>query len=576
MTYPAERHWPASTASPRTARALVFGCVGAVALAISPAAEATVSCNFTTDQVNVQMTGPGDVAKLEIGGGGTILVDDANGPIICGPGGPPTVTNTQTVAIADTSDNAGTPAPTDGSTRVEIFQPSAFVPGASLSGENGGLGEIEFALYPNDGSDDTLRLWGVDVGADTWVMGDGGINWNAGESDPAPDPEITATVGVDHWNLLPQAGDDRISAQGGSGTGAPFSRVEVSGGLGDDVIEGGGEGDQLSGAEGNDVVRGFDGADGISDEAGNDVIDGGADVDELNYYGLPAGVNVDLSRATPQNTGGAGVDTIVEIEDLNGTEHADALTGNAAFNYLYGNQGDDTLDGGAGDDALTGGAGTDTVTYGRAPSAVTVNLADSSGLGYGNDGIADVENLIGSPFSDSLTGSDDANSISGLAGADVVAALAGPDSVHVRDHERDTVSCGTELDTVSADRLTLDGIDPDCETVLLDQELGFELSGKRRQRIVKRKRAVVTVSCPLEDCEVTLRTKSKGLAGRPVTKSIAAGVPERATLRLSKRQLESMRRALAGGIGAKLRVKAQAVDAADNLVVQRLVVRAKR
>ena len=128
--------------------------------------------------------------------------------------------------------------------------------------------------------------------------------------------------------------------------------------------------------------------------------------DDLSYLGAPTGVTVDLGRAGPQDTGGAGVDTIAEIENIEGTDHADTLTGNAGFNYVIGNGGDDVLDGAAGDDGITGGDGNDAVTYARAPGAVTVDLSASSGNGYGNDGIAEVESVIGSPFDDLLTGTD--------------------------------------------------------------------------------------------------------------------------------------------------------------------------
>ncbi len=134
------------------------------------------------------------------------------------------------------------------------------------------------------------------------------------------------------------------------------------------------------------------------------MVDGGAGEDDLSYLGAPTGVTVDLGRAGPQDTGGAGVDTIAEIENIEGTDHADTLTGNAGFNYVISNGGDDLLDGAAGDDAITGGDGNDAVTYARAPGAVTVDLSASSGTGYGNDGIAEVESVIGSPFDDRLVG----------------------------------------------------------------------------------------------------------------------------------------------------------------------------
>ena len=164
-------------------------------------------------------------------------------------------------------------------------------------------------------------------------------------------------------------------------------------------------------------------------------VDGGAGEDDLSYLGAPTGVTVDLGRAGPQDTGGAGVDTIAEIENIEGTDHADTLTGNAGFNYVISNGGDDLLDGAAGDDAITGGDGNDAVTYARAPGAVTVDLSASSGTGYGNDGIAEVESVIGSPFDDRLVGTDESNSITGLGGTDSISALAGADTVDVRDGE---------------------------------------------------------------------------------------------------------------------------------------------
>ncbi|MGC1166626.1 MAG: calcium-binding protein [Solirubrobacterales bacterium] len=446
----------------------------AATVAAAPRADAATTCAFENDLLFIEMNALGDRAHLEIGGFGTILVDGATEPVICGPEGPPTVSNTETVAIVDSTDNPASPAPVDGSTIVEVVEPSAFAPGKSTTGENGGAGEIEFAVNMNVGSNDTLLLRGT-AGGDNWTIGTGGINWNGYGPDAAPDPELTTLSTVDHLVLVPGAGNDLVRAQGGSGTGGAFpGRIEAGAGDGNDVIEGGNgaSGDQLSGGPGNDTVRGFDGGDHLSAaeqalpaEQGDDTLDGGAGEDELNFYGTPAGVTVDLGQPVPQNTVGGGTDTITNFEDVNGTEHADTLIGNAAFNYLFGNQGDDTLDGGPNDDAVSGGAGVDTVTYARAPVGVTVDLITGATSGFGNDAVVDVENLIGSPFADVLLGSDVANTITGLGGGDTIRALAGPDMVDIRDGVSDNAGCGTELDVAIADHHTLDMVDPDCETV---------------------------------------------------------------------------------------------------------------
>ena len=87
-------------------------------------------------------------------------------------------------------------------------------------------------------------------------------------------------------------------------------------------------------------------------------------------------MTVSLAIAGAQNTGGAGSDTLIGIENLTGSGFNDMLTGDANANVLSGGAGNDTLDGGAGNDTLDGGAGNDTAAYGdRAAAAVTVSLA---------------------------------------------------------------------------------------------------------------------------------------------------------------------------------------------------------
>ena len=54
-------------------------------------------------------------------------------------------------------------------------------------------------------------------------------------------------------------------------------------------------------------------------------------------------------------------DTLTGIEDLEGSDHADTLTGNGGNNWLVGRAGNDTLRGGGGTDKLDGGLGQDTL-----------------------------------------------------------------------------------------------------------------------------------------------------------------------------------------------------------------------
>jgi serralysin len=74
-------------------------------------------------------------------------------------------------------------------------------------------------------------------------------------------------------------------------------------------------------------------------------------------------VTVSLATTGPQNTIGAGTDTLISIENLTGSAFADILTGNNGDNMLSGGAGNDLLTGGLGQDTLTGGAGNDVFDF---------------------------------------------------------------------------------------------------------------------------------------------------------------------------------------------------------------------
>ncbi|MEF8756313.1 MAG: calcium-binding protein [Accumulibacter sp.] len=106
--------------------------------------------------------------------------------------------------------------------------------------------------------------------------------------------------------------------------------------------------------------------------AGANVLDGAGGTDTLSYlYGASSGVSVSLAVAGAQATGGSGSDTLVAIENLIGSTHADTLTGDGLANRLEGGNGNDTLLGGLGNDSLTGGLGTDIFRFDTLPNAAT-------------------------------------------------------------------------------------------------------------------------------------------------------------------------------------------------------------
>jgi Ca2+-binding RTX toxin-like protein len=166
---------------------------------------------------------------------------------------------------------------------------------------------------------------------------------------------MSFTRGVEH--VTSGGGDDTLTGNSLANT--------LSGGAGDDVLRGGFGNDSLIGGTGNDSLRGDEGDDLLEGGDGDDRLDGGAGNDTASYASASAGVTVTLSSfitnvggvdvVNPafeeQDTGGAGRDRLIDIENLVGSTHADILIGNAGDNFI---------DGGAGADQMTGGAGNDT------------------------------------------------------------------------------------------------------------------------------------------------------------------------------------------------------------------------
>ena len=97
----------------------------------------------------------------------------------------------------------------------------------------------------------------------------------------------------------------------------------------------------------------------FQDPSQANVLAGGDGTDTASYASATGGVTVSLAVSGPQETFGAGVDTLVNIENLIGSTHADTLSGDINPNALTGSGGGDTMKGHAGE-ALNP---TDATTY---------------------------------------------------------------------------------------------------------------------------------------------------------------------------------------------------------------------
>jgi len=125
---------------------------------------------------------------------------------------------------------------------------------------------------------------------------------------------------------------------------------------------------------------------------GNDTIDGGDGIDTIAFDVFNQSVTVNLEEGTALS--GEDTDTLVNIENVRGSNFDDTLIGDANDNVFRGGLGNDTIDGGD-DDVLSGdananvfdgGAGIDTLS-GLAGDDILIGGLGNDTLdgGEGND-----------------------------------------------------------------------------------------------------------------------------------------------------------------------------------------------
>ncbi|TCR67681.1 calcium-binding protein [Bosea sp. BK604] len=243
---------------------------------------------------------------------------------------------------------------------------------------------VEGTILLGDGNDritmnDYLGAVTVDAGNGnddiTTSFGDDVIHAGAGNDHIfASSGNDTIDAGAGDDTILADEGNDTID--GGDGfdtlflaraTGpiyVDFAAGHVSGaGIGFDTFT---NIENLMFGDGNDTVTGGNGDDSLDGAGGNDTLTGGAGDDTL--------------------AGSAGFDT------LNGGSGDDSLDGGADDDVLSGGSGDDHLLGGLGNDSVSGGSGDDHIEGGAGNDVLTGGSGDDNfvfAAGFGNDTITD-------------------------------------------------------------------------------------------------------------------------------------------------------------------------------------------
>jgi Ca2+-binding RTX toxin-like protein len=251
--------------------------------------------------------------------------------------------------------------------------------------------------------------------------------------------------GPQSMELYGGAGDDRFvfSAEGrlnglidgGSGQDA----LDYSGDLSTlltvrvFILTGAGSCDGFNGTEGETLAGGF---------ANIDLIVGGLGLDALHGCNIDSEFNIYADRVEYSSGSRTLITTL--LENLVGGHRNDSFIFHGSAE-LPGEQ-----------NSIDGQGGEDTLDYSNYAGSVAVYLLSGVATGVQN-GVAGIENIIGSPLSDILSGDDGVNSIDGGAGDDEIYGLGGNDTLS-GGLGNDFLDGGTGIDIVDYSGNTSAGI----------------------------------------------------------------------------------------------------------------------
>ena len=248
-----------------------------------------------------------------------------------------------------------------------------------------------------------------------------------------------------------------------NGTGNALNNI-ITGNMANNVLDGGDGNDTVISGLGDDSLIGGAGNDVLRSSSGNDLIDGGTGIDTVDYSGDPKlggssrypGIVISLSDDRTLDgvfypghqalDGYGNTDTVLNVENVIGSNYGDLIGGSELANSLSGLGGSDFIAGGAGNDTIDGGKGVDwaiyqgsyadyQISWNANHTVLTVN--DNSGrTGIYNDGTDTLKNIetlqflgdhriIGVAANNTLGGTSADEILTGSSGSDAFIFYAG-------------------------------------------------------------------------------------------------------------------------------------------------------
>lgn len=279
---------------------------------------------------------------------------------------------------------------------------------------NGGAGYDSVNLDTDPGFDTTLEVFlnGITIVTSRRE----GFEWDFYNYNNDPEYQFLGSINSVEAIILSDGTytlEDLLELQSQKGVvlNGDKSANELIGANGADTISGLGGDDTLKGGDGDDSLSGGAGDDLLGGGQGDDTLEGSATSFDIADYskdyenGGNQGIIADLTSGTIED-GFGDTDTVVNIDEVQGTASNDIMFASDADASFMGFAGDDRLEGAAGNDFLSGGTGNNTLSGADGDDILIISHGNSVLDGGGGFDLLTIENSDGSAHDVSISYSE--------------------------------------------------------------------------------------------------------------------------------------------------------------------------